>query len=130
MSANGNRKSRVFTHFTISVLIDNPGVQNGDHLYIPVCDEYVKPFVSQVFKSEEDAFQFYKKYEYSSGFDVRRESSKKGKYGQIIYRHLVCAKEGINLGTHDEMSDAQPKKKKRRWKPSTRNTFAATLRSS
>ena len=66
-------------------VLNNEGVQNGDHLYIPVCDESMKPFVGQVFNSEEDAFQFYKKYGYLSGFDVRRGSSKKGKYEQTIY---------------------------------------------
>ncbi|XP_057803495.1 protein FAR1-RELATED SEQUENCE 5-like [Salvia miltiorrhiza] len=108
-------------------ILNNEGVLHGDHLYIPVCDESLKPFVGQVFKSEEDAFQFYKKYGKSSGFDVRRGSSKKGLYGQIIYRHLVCAREGINPGRHDENSEGQPKKKKRRRKPSTRNGYKARI---
>ncbi|XP_057770749.1 protein FAR1-RELATED SEQUENCE 5-like [Salvia miltiorrhiza] len=87
----------------------------------------MKPYVGQVFKSLKDAFEFYKNYGSSSGFDVRKGALKRGKYGQILYQYFFCIREGINPAKHDQSSETQPKKKKRRRKPSTRNGCKARV---
>ncbi|XP_057793001.1 protein FAR1-RELATED SEQUENCE 5-like [Salvia miltiorrhiza] len=94
---------------------------------MPICDDNEKPYVGKTFKSIEEPWKFYKDYGYASGFDVRKGSSKKGKSGQIIYRHFVCIREGIHHGVNDESSGMQSKTKKRRRKPSSRNGCKARM---
>ncbi|XP_057775403.1 protein FAR1-RELATED SEQUENCE 7-like [Salvia miltiorrhiza] len=101
--------------------VNEQGQDNQSQTYMPIADDVCRlPYVGQVFSSLEEAFDLYGLYGYSCGFDVRKGTTRKGKYGQIIYQTFVCIREGINPGTNDEHAETQSKTKKRRRKPSTR----------
>ena len=52
-----------------------------------------KPFIGQTFSSDEEAFQFYKRYAEQQGFLVRKDRSVK-KDGQFVRRDFYCHRAG------------------------------------
>ncbi|XP_019161008.1 PREDICTED: protein FAR1-RELATED SEQUENCE 5-like [Ipomoea nil] len=64
-------------------------------VWIPECDPCLKPFEGQVFESLDTGIDFYIKYAANAGFDVRRSSDEKNKYGTILRKRLVCSREEL-----------------------------------
>ncbi|XP_031116646.1 protein FAR1-RELATED SEQUENCE 5-like [Ipomoea triloba] len=70
----------------------------------PICANSLKPHVGQQFDSLDSAFGFYKQYAGSVGFDCRQSTTRKGRDGGIVLKHVVCSREGFK---HRHRSDAK-----------------------
>ncbi|XP_031112119.1 protein FAR1-RELATED SEQUENCE 5-like [Ipomoea triloba] len=79
------------------------------------CDSSLKPVVGQRFESLENGIKFYIKYASAAGFDVRRSTEIKNKYGVTIKKYLVCSREGYKEAKDtDLMESGAPTHPKRR----------------
>ncbi|XP_031127672.1 protein FAR1-RELATED SEQUENCE 5-like [Ipomoea triloba] len=70
----------------------------------PICGNSLKPHVGQQFDSLDSAFGFYKQYASSVGFDCRQSTTRKGRDGVIVLKHVVCSREGFK---HIHSSDVK-----------------------
>ncbi|GJW35341.1 FAR1-related sequence 5-like protein [Tanacetum coccineum] len=86
----------------------------------------VKPLKGKLFNTLEDALHFYKTYAKLSGFEARKSTEYKRKYGKIKQKYFVCSREGFKpiaiMGTLvDNFEKLEIKKAKRKRKrPSCR----------
>ncbi|XP_019154334.1 PREDICTED: putative protein FAR1-RELATED SEQUENCE 10 [Ipomoea nil] len=92
----------------------------SNETWLTECDPNIKPTQGQLFKNLDDGIEFYMKYASIAGFDVRRSSDKKNRYGAILRKKMVCSREGFKetKTTGPAVSDAPTKARRRR--PSTR----------
>ncbi|XP_031095150.1 protein FAR1-RELATED SEQUENCE 5-like [Ipomoea triloba] len=70
----------------------------------PICANSLKPHVGQQFDSLDSVFGFYKQYAGSVGFDCRQSTTRRGRDGGIVLKHVVCSREGFK---HSHCSDAK-----------------------
>nr|GMD45669.1 protein FAR1-RELATED SEQUENCE 5-like [Ipomoea batatas] len=83
--------------------------------WMTTCDPSLKPVVGQRFESLENGIKFYIKYASAAGFDVRRSTEIKNKYGVTIKKYLVCSREGYKEAKDtDLMESGAPTHPKRR----------------
>ncbi|XP_031101941.1 protein FAR1-RELATED SEQUENCE 5-like [Ipomoea triloba] len=57
----------------------------------PICANSLKPHVGQQFDSLDSAFGFYKQYAGFVGFDCRQSTTRKGRDGGIVLKHVLCS---------------------------------------
>lgn len=74
---------------------------------MPQCDEKLKPRVGQSFTCLEDGIQFYKRYALASGFDMRLGAATKAEDGTIVWKYILCNREGDK---HVEDADSEKNK--------------------
>ncbi|XP_019170960.1 PREDICTED: protein FAR1-RELATED SEQUENCE 5-like [Ipomoea nil] len=86
----------------------------GTKTWIPECDASLKPFEGQIFDTMEDGIKFYTNYAGTVGFDVRRSSDKKNKYGHILKKQVVCSREVYKDTKGKETGEERTTKQKRR----------------
>nr|GMD29164.1 protein FAR1-RELATED SEQUENCE 5-like [Ipomoea batatas] len=83
--------------------------------WMTTCDPSLKPVVGQRFESLESGIKFYIKYASATGFDVRRSTEIKNKYGVSMKKYLVCSQEGYKEAKDtDLMESGAPTHPKRR----------------
>lgn len=66
----------------------------GMEYWTPICDETLKPRLGQMFPTIDDAYDFYKEYGRKSGFDIRKNTSRKDKSGYVLHKYYVCSNAG------------------------------------
>lgn len=86
--------------------------------YVPRCDEELKPRKGKIFRTLEDGIEFYKKYARIVGFDTRLSSARKVG-GTLIWRYVVCNREG-EKNVADDVNDHLEEAKNRRRRVSMR----------
>lgn len=86
--------------------------------YVPRCDEELKPRKGKIFRTIEDGIEFYKNYARIVGFDTRLSSAKKVG-GTLIWRYVVCSREGEKHAAGD-VNDCSEEAKNKRRRVSTR----------
>ncbi|XP_071694827.1 protein FAR1-RELATED SEQUENCE 5-like [Rutidosis leptorrhynchoides] len=73
---------------------------SGIKSWTPNVDESLLPSIGMVFDSIDLAYNFYKEYAISGGFEVRKSSSKRGfdEFGNSLvrYKYFLCSKQGSN----------------------------------
>ncbi|GER38557.1 FAR1-related protein [Striga asiatica] len=73
----------------------------GTRYWIPQCDDPLKPYKGQKFRTLDDAIIFYKTYAYAVGFDVRQSTLIKARDNKtILWKYMVCSREGYKHNTH------------------------------
>ncbi|XP_031120837.1 protein FAR1-RELATED SEQUENCE 5-like [Ipomoea triloba] len=83
--------------------------------WMTTCDPSLKLVVGQRFESLESGIKFYIKYASAAGFDVRRSTEIKNKYGVSMKKYLVCSREGYKEAKDtDLMESGAPTHPKRR----------------
>ncbi|XP_057794288.1 protein FAR1-RELATED SEQUENCE 5-like [Salvia miltiorrhiza] len=97
------------------------------HSYLPICEDSKKPYVGKVFKTLDEAYEFYSMYGHAAGFDTRRGGMKRGKHRQVLYQYFICRREGVKPDSKKDISESSVQKKIRRRKPSTRNGCKARI---
>ena len=68
---------------------------NGKFFYQPDVLGVVKPLKGNLFKTLEDALNFYKTYTKLSGFDFRKSTQYNRKDGKVKLKYFVCSREGF-----------------------------------
>ncbi|KAJ8437657.1 hypothetical protein Cgig2_028595 [Carnegiea gigantea] len=64
-------------------------------VWIPFCEEELKPREGLEFANLEECEKFYKSYTHHVGFSVHKSRSKKTKEGSHKYKYYVCSKQGF-----------------------------------
>ncbi|XP_019167553.1 PREDICTED: protein FAR1-RELATED SEQUENCE 5-like [Ipomoea nil] len=64
----------------------------------PVVDSAITPAVGRRFTSLAEGIQFYTDYARACGFDVRLNTLKRDRDGEIVMRYLVCSRQGVKGG--------------------------------
>ncbi|GER39824.1 FAR1-related protein [Striga asiatica] len=72
-------------------LVITPG---GTKYWIPQCEDSIRPRKGQVFRTLTEAVDFYRTYASAVGFDVRQSTLVKAMDKTILWRYLVCSREG------------------------------------
>ncbi|GER36027.1 FAR1-related protein [Striga asiatica] len=72
-------------------LLITPG---GTKHWIPQCHESIKPYQGQIFRELHEAVNFYKTYALTVGFDVRHSTLAKARDKTVIWKYIVCSREG------------------------------------
>ena len=70
------------------------GITNTSASFLPNVPEDVTPRIGLEFASVDDAYNFYNKYAWLSGFGVRKDTSRKDKAGVLCMQLLRCSKAG------------------------------------
>nr|GMD12783.1 protein FAR1-RELATED SEQUENCE 5-like [Ipomoea batatas] len=73
----------------------SPGMTKYWH---PICANSLKPHVGQQFDSLDSAFGFYKQYAGSVAFDCRQSTTRKGRDGGIVLKHVGRSGEYSSTG--------------------------------
>ncbi|XP_019162011.1 PREDICTED: protein FAR1-RELATED SEQUENCE 5-like [Ipomoea nil] len=94
--------------------------QNGTSIWFTECDPSIKPAVDQVFDTLEDGIAYYKTYASIIGFDVRKSSDIKNRYGIILKKKLVCNREGYKDAKPDTTAGQNTTTQTKRRRPSNR----------
>ncbi|XP_019167873.1 PREDICTED: protein FAR1-RELATED SEQUENCE 5-like [Ipomoea nil] len=94
--------------------------QDGTSIWFTECDPSIKPFVDQVFDTLEDGIAYYKTYASVTGFDVRKSSDIKNRYGIILKKKLVCNREGYKDAKPNTTTDQNNTTQTKRRRPSNR----------
>ncbi|GER43969.1 FAR1-related sequence 7 [Striga asiatica] len=76
------------THQRISI---TPG---GTKYWIPDCDNTIKPYHGQRFRELHEAVSFYKNYARTVGFNVRNNTLVKARDKTVLWKYVVCSREG------------------------------------
>lgn len=63
-------------------------------IHYPVVDENMTPRLGMHFDDLDEAYNFYNAYGKLAGFSIRKESSNRGKDGEVVWKRFVCSKEG------------------------------------
>ncbi|KAK1379352.1 hypothetical protein POM88_026096 [Heracleum sosnowskyi] len=66
------------------------------NIWIPHCNEEIKPYKKQVFPNLDTAFEYYEDYGRECGFTVRRSTEKTNNAGKTILKYFVCSRAGPN----------------------------------
>ncbi|KAK1360385.1 hypothetical protein POM88_044859 [Heracleum sosnowskyi] len=66
------------------------------NIWIPHCNEEIKPYKKQVFPDLDSAFEHYEDYGRECGFTVRRSTEKTNNDGKTILKYFVCSRAGPN----------------------------------
>ncbi|KAK1388656.1 hypothetical protein POM88_016834 [Heracleum sosnowskyi] len=66
------------------------------NIWIPPCNEEIKPYKKQVFPYLDTAFEHYEHYGRECGFNVRRSTEKTNNAGKTILKYFVCSRAGPN----------------------------------
>ncbi|KAL6533760.1 hypothetical protein OROHE_013593 [Orobanche hederae] len=91
------------------------GTHGSDNLYVPHCDADMKPYVGRSFLKLEDGIDFYRSYGAACGFDVRLGTLKLGRNGTVLYRYVVCSREGVkNVVSNEDTNIFGPRKQTRK----------------
>ncbi|CAA0830011.1 Far-red impaired responsive (FAR1) family protein, partial [Striga hermonthica] len=78
----------------------------GTRYWTPHCDDPLKPYKGQKFQTLDDAVIFYKAYAYAVGFDVRQSTLIKSRDNKtILWKYLVCSREGYKRNAHVDHSN-------------------------
>ncbi|GER43344.1 FAR1-related protein [Striga asiatica] len=72
-------------------LLITPG---GTKHWIPLCGESIKLYQGQRFRELHEAVNFYMTYALTVGFDVRHSILVKARDKMVIWKYLVCSREG------------------------------------
>ncbi|CAA0822414.1 Putative phospholipid-transporting ATPase 4, partial [Striga hermonthica] len=72
-------------------LVISPG---GTKYWIPQCEDSIRPHKGQVFRTLGEAADFYRAYASVVGFDIRQSTLVKAKDNTVLWRYLVCSREG------------------------------------
>ncbi|XP_019179511.1 PREDICTED: protein FAR1-RELATED SEQUENCE 5-like [Ipomoea nil] len=94
--------------------------QDGTSIWFTECDPAIKPVVDQVFDTLEDDIAYYKTYASVTGFDVRKSSDIKNRYGIILKKKLVCNREGYKDAKPNTTTDQNNTTQTKRRRPSNR----------
>ncbi|CAA0828624.1 Protein FAR1-RELATED SEQUENCE 1 [Striga hermonthica] len=87
------------THHQFAV---TPG---GTKYWIPECDESDKPYNGQRFRELHEAIDFHKRYALIVGFDVRHSTLIKSRDKTILWKYMVCSREGYKHHTAINTTD-------------------------
>nr|GMD86539.1 protein FAR1-RELATED SEQUENCE 5-like [Ipomoea batatas] len=88
-SASGGCDERYSTDIGVEVSACDMEISPGMTKYWrPICANSLKPHVGQQFDSLDSAFGFYKQYAGSVGFDCRQSTTRKGRDGGIVLKHV------------------------------------------
>ena len=63
--------------------------------YIPFCDDKLRPQVGMVFQTWQQGANFYKDYARACGFQPRSGTTTRSRDGSIIWKFMLCNKEGF-----------------------------------
>ncbi|CAH9054178.1 unnamed protein product [Cuscuta epithymum] len=76
-------------------------VSPGSTMYCtPDCDPAFKPRVGMLFNTLRDGMRFYEQYAKVCGFESRKSSQKRARDGVIVWKHMVCNRQGFkNVST-------------------------------
>ncbi|XP_031106194.1 protein FAR1-RELATED SEQUENCE 5-like [Ipomoea triloba] len=74
--------------------------------WMTTSDPSLKPVVGQRFESLESGIKFYIKYASAAGFDVRRSTEIKNKYGVSMKKYLVCSREGYKEAKDTDLMES------------------------
>ncbi|GER26549.1 FAR1-related protein [Striga asiatica] len=72
-------------------LVVTPG---GTKYWIPQCDDAIVPRKGQKFDGLNEAVTFYRAYASTVGFDVRQSTLLKAKDKTVVWKYLVCSRQG------------------------------------
>ncbi|GER33539.1 FAR1-related protein [Striga asiatica] len=72
-------------------LLITPG---GTKYWIPQCEDALRPFKGQIFHGLHEAVIFYNVYASTVGFDVRHSTLIKAIDKTVVWKYLVCSREG------------------------------------
>ena len=67
---------------------------SSSFVHCPVVDENMTPRLGMHFDDLDEAYNFYNAYGKLAGFSIRKESSNRGKDGEVVWKRFVCSKEG------------------------------------
>ncbi|KAL3646814.1 hypothetical protein CASFOL_009358 [Castilleja foliolosa] len=107
---NGLTPSQTGDNFKI---VYSPG---STKYYVPICNPAVKPFINQRFANLKLAIEFYRTYAANSGFDSRLGTTKHAPDGSIMWKYVLCNRQGEKKTNQPSGSSEVPdgKLKKRR----------------
>lgn len=88
-------------------------------LFTPACDDALKPFKGRYFSTLEAGIAFYKDYAKVASFDIRLSGAKKSQE-TVIWRYVVCSREGEKHSASDIVNDDDDVGRKRRRRVSMR----------
>lgn len=80
------------------------------------CDEELKPRIGQSFTCIDDGIEFYKNYAVASGFDIRLATTTKAGDGTVVWKYILCNREGekqVEDADSDENEDGSKVKRRR-----------------
>ncbi|CAH9082794.1 unnamed protein product, partial [Cuscuta europaea] len=82
--------------FTQSFDVNTMQVSPGSTMYCtPDCDPAFKPHVGMLFNNLHDGMSFYDQYAKICGFESRKSSQKRARGGVILWKHMVCNRQGF-----------------------------------
>ncbi|KAJ9535718.1 LOW QUALITY PROTEIN: hypothetical protein OSB04_un001127 [Centaurea solstitialis] len=87
---------------------------NQSRTWMPDVGYVFKPIVGTRFGNLKDAFETYKKYSSAAGFDIRKSTQRKDRFGNVERKFFVCSKEGRKKGRSYNTLEGTSKKHKRR----------------
>ncbi|GER35966.1 FAR1-related protein [Striga asiatica] len=76
----------------------------GTMYWIPHCDDALRPFKGQRFQGLNKASVFYNTYASTVGFDVRHNTLVKARDKTVLWKYLVCLREGYKHHTNTDQS--------------------------
>ncbi|XP_019173874.1 PREDICTED: protein FAR1-RELATED SEQUENCE 5-like [Ipomoea nil] len=83
--------------------------------WTPIVDASIQPTWGRLFKTLNEGIQCYINYARISGFDVRHNSVKRDRGGEIYSRYLVCSLQGVKGGGNKPRGYEQTLGGKERW---------------
>nr|GLL22007.1 E3 ubiquitin-protein ligase RNF14 isoform X3 [Ipomoea trifida] len=81
--------------------------EHGAYECILDCDESIKPFLGQRFSTLDEGVRYYKEYAAFVGFDVRSNTMKKNRYGDVEVKYLLCSREGYTITKEQSLNNYQ-----------------------
>nr|GMD89356.1 protein FAR1-RELATED SEQUENCE 5-like [Ipomoea batatas]GMD93790.1 protein FAR1-RELATED SEQUENCE 5-like [Ipomoea batatas]GME20098.1 protein FAR1-RELATED SEQUENCE 5-like [Ipomoea batatas] len=85
---------------------ENEDHEIGEYECIPDCVESIKPYMGQRFQTLDEGVRYYKEYAAFVGFDVRANTIKKNRYGDVEVKYLLCSREGYTVTKAQRSSTA------------------------
>ncbi|RWR80203.1 protein FAR1-RELATED SEQUENCE 5-like protein [Cinnamomum micranthum f. kanehirae] len=67
---------------------------SSSFVHYPVVDENTTPKLGMHFDDLDEAYNFYNAYGKLAGFSIRKESSNRGKDGEVVWKRFVCSGQG------------------------------------
>ncbi|XP_031099057.1 protein FAR1-RELATED SEQUENCE 6-like [Ipomoea triloba] len=90
---------------------------DGTKQWLPKASPEETPYVGQQFKTAEEGILFYQAYAKAVGFDVRHNTMRKTRDGEVAIKYMVCSREGfkpVNIQKTNAIAVGTVQKKRRR----------------
>ncbi|CAH9115244.1 unnamed protein product [Cuscuta europaea] len=89
---NFSASAAISQSFDVNTMQVSPG---STMYWTPVCDPAFKPHVGMLFNNLNDGMRFYDQYASICGFESRKSSQHRARDGVIVWKHMVCNRQGF-----------------------------------